>query len=158
MFAGARSGRAGGSGPLSHAFNRSRVTVELLQESARNQAELGAKVRRLSGEALAPAEDYSPRRIALAMLLTNRDSLNPDSICGLSQITAARYARTRPAGGVTVEVTGFPEGATGSWSQPCSLYVRPVLIHVPHRSGLSVIPGSGGIVRPGRGSRGWSWP
>jgi uncharacterized protein (TIGR04141 family) len=85
--------RAGGSGPLSHLFNQARVAVELLQESARVRAEFTAKVARLSRGELGLPDDFTPKRIVLAMLLKNRENLTPDSIFGFSQITIAQTAR-----------------------------------------------------------------
>ncbi|MEU9331769.1 TIGR04141 family sporadically distributed protein [Streptomyces sp. NPDC048290] len=102
--------RAGGSGPLSHLFSQARVAVELLQESAQVREEFAARVARLShGTRLLP-DDYTPRRIVLAMLLKNRASLTPDSVFGFSQITIAQTAKALAARGVTVEVIGIPEG------------------------------------------------
>lgn len=104
--------RAGGSGPLSHLFNQARVAVELLQESARVRAEFTAKVARLSaGKCLLP-DDFTPKRIVLAMLLKNREHLTPESIFGFSQITIAQTAKTLAARGVTVEVVGIPQGGS----------------------------------------------
>ncbi|MFD7232476.1 TIGR04141 family sporadically distributed protein [Streptomyces sp. NPDC059881] len=103
--------RAGGSGPLSHLFSQARVAVELLQESAKVRAEFTAKVARLSGGKCLLPDDFTPKRIVLAMLLKNRDRLDPDSIFGFSQITIAQTAKTLAARGVTVEVIGIPEGS-----------------------------------------------
>ncbi|MER6252848.1 TIGR04141 family sporadically distributed protein [Streptomyces sp. NPDC001584] len=104
--------RAGGSGPLSHLFSQARVAVELLQESALVRAEFTSKVDRLSrGKCVLP-DDFTPRRIVLAMLLKNREKLGPDSIFGFSQITIAQTAKALAARGVTVEVIGIPEGGT----------------------------------------------
>ncbi len=100
--------RAGGSGPLSHLFNQARVAVELLQESARVRAEFTAKVTRLSRGELALPDDFTPKRIVLAMLLKNRENLTPDSVFGFSQITIAQTAKALAARGVTVEVIGIP--------------------------------------------------
>ncbi|MFF7066655.1 TIGR04141 family sporadically distributed protein [Streptomyces pseudovenezuelae] len=110
--------RAGGSGPLSHLFSQARVAVELLQESARVRSEFTAKVARLSRGARLLPDDYTPKRIVLAMLLKNRTSLTPDSVFGFSQITIAQTAKALAARGVTVEVIGIPEGGTGALSQP----------------------------------------
>jgi uncharacterized protein (TIGR04141 family) len=108
--------RAGGSGPLSHLFGQARVAVELLQESARVRAEFTAKVARLSGGALLLPDDYTPKRIVLAMLLKNRANLTPDSVFGFSQITIAQTARALAARGVTVEVIGISEGRADALS------------------------------------------
>ncbi|MFK0119518.1 TIGR04141 family sporadically distributed protein [Streptomyces sp. NPDC090994] len=102
--------RADGSGPLSHLFNQARVAVELLQESAQVRADLVAKAARLSGGAFLLPDDYTPKRIVLAVLLKNRGSLTPDSVYGFSQITIAQTAKALAARGVTVEVVGIPEG------------------------------------------------
>jgi uncharacterized protein (TIGR04141 family) len=110
--------RAGGSGPLSHLFSQARVAVELLQESAQVRSEFTAKVARLSRGARLLPDDYTPKRIVLAMLLKNRTSLTPDSVFGFSQITIAQTAKALAARGVTVEVIGIPEGGTGALSQP----------------------------------------
>ncbi|MFB6836700.1 TIGR04141 family sporadically distributed protein [Streptomyces sp. NPDC056361] len=104
--------RAGGSGPLSHLFSQARVAVELLQESAQARAQFTAKVARLSKGKLALPADFTPKRIILAMLLKNRDSLTPESIFGFSQITIAQTAKVLAARGVTIEVVGIPEGGT----------------------------------------------
>ncbi|MFJ8282497.1 TIGR04141 family sporadically distributed protein [Streptomyces griseoviridis] len=110
--------RAGGSSPLSHLFGQARVAVELLQESARVRSEFTAKVARLSrGTRLLP-DDYTPKRIVLAMLLKNRTSLTPDSIFGFSQITIAQTAKALAARGVAVEVISIPEGGTDALAQP----------------------------------------
>ncbi|MFJ5724973.1 TIGR04141 family sporadically distributed protein [Streptomyces sp. NPDC093149] len=101
--------RAGGSGPLSHLFSQARVAVELLQESARVRADFTAKVTRLSGGTYALPDDFTPRRIVLAMLLKNRESLTPESVFGFSQITLAQTAKALAARGVAVEVIGIPE-------------------------------------------------
>jgi len=108
--------RAGGSGPLSHLFSQARVAVELLQESARVRSEFTAKVARLSRGARLLPDDYTPKRIVLAMLLKNRTSLTPDSVFGFSQITIAQTAKALAARGVTVEVIGIPEGGTDAFS------------------------------------------
>ncbi|MGX1478107.1 UNVERIFIED_CONTAM: uncharacterized protein (TIGR04141 family) [Streptomyces canus] len=110
--------RAGGSSPLSHLFSQARVAVELLQESARVRSEFTAKVARLSRGARLLPDDYTPKRIVLAMLLKNRTSLTPDSVFGFSQITIAQTAKALAARGVTVEVIGIPEGGTDALSQP----------------------------------------
>ncbi|WP_258055883.1 TIGR04141 family sporadically distributed protein [Streptomyces sp. Ru62] len=110
--------RAGGSGPLSHLFSQARVAVELLQESARVRADFTAKVARLSGGAHLLPEDYTPKRIVLAMLLKNRGSLTPDSVFGFSQITVAQTAKALAARGVTVEVIGIPERGTDAVALP----------------------------------------
>jgi uncharacterized protein (TIGR04141 family) len=100
--------RAGGSGPLSHLFNQAKVAVELLQESARVRAEFTEKVARLSRGELVLPDDFTPKRIVLAMLLKNRENLTPDSVFGFSQITIAQTAKALAARGVTVEVVGIP--------------------------------------------------
>ncbi|WP_327224133.1 TIGR04141 family sporadically distributed protein [Streptomyces platensis] len=103
--------RAGGSGPLSHLFNQARVAVELLQESARVRAEFTEKVARLSQGELVLPDDFTPKRIVLAMLLKNREHLTPESIFGFSQITIAQTAKALAARGVTVEVIGIAESS-----------------------------------------------
>ncbi|MEU1672755.1 TIGR04141 family sporadically distributed protein [Streptomyces roseifaciens] len=110
--------RADGSGPLSHLFNQARVAVELLQESAQVRADFTAKVARLSGGARLLPDDYTPKRIALAMLLRNRGSLDPDSVFGFSQITIAQTAKALAARGVAVEVIGIPEGGVDAPTLP----------------------------------------
>ncbi|TXS71317.1 TIGR04141 family sporadically distributed protein [Streptomyces sp. sk2.1] len=112
--------RAGGSGPLSHLFSQARVAVELLQESARVRAEFVAKVARISGGGRVLPDDFTPRRIILAMLLKNRESLTPDSVFGFSQITISQTAKALAARGVAVEVVGIPEGDAGALSLPPS--------------------------------------
>lgn len=112
--------RAGGSGPLSHLFSQARVAVELLQESARVRAEFTSKVARLSRGTYVLPDDFTPRRIVLAMLLKNREKLGPDSIFGFSQITIAQTAKALAARGVAVEVIGIPEGGAASLPlSPC---------------------------------------
>ncbi|MCL8014242.1 TIGR04141 family sporadically distributed protein [Streptomyces sp. AS02] len=101
--------RAGGSGPLSHLFSQARVAVELLQESAQVRAEFTAKVDRLSGGTRSLPDDFTPKRIVLAMLLKNRENLTPESVFGFSQITIAQTAKALAARGVTVEVIGIRE-------------------------------------------------
>ncbi|GEC03680.1 hypothetical protein SSP24_13350 [Streptomyces spinoverrucosus] len=110
--------RAGGSGPLSHLFSQARVAVELLQESAQVRADFTAKVARLSGGARLLPNDYTPKRIVLAMLLKKRGSLTPDSVFGFSQITIAQTAKALAARGVTVEVVGIPQGGADTLSPP----------------------------------------
>ncbi|MFC4981934.1 TIGR04141 family sporadically distributed protein [Streptomyces atroolivaceus] len=112
--------RAGGSGPLSHLFSQARVAVELLQESPQVRADFTAKVGRLSGGALVLPEDYTPRRIVLAMQLKNRDGLTPESVFGFSQITMAQTAKALAARGVTVEVVDIPEGGASPCPPPSS--------------------------------------
>ncbi|WP_328976062.1 TIGR04141 family sporadically distributed protein [Streptomyces canus] len=101
--------RAGSSGPLSHLFNQAKVAVELLQESARVRADFTAKVARLSRRELVLPDDFTPKRIVLAMLLKNRENLTPEAVFGFSQITIAQTAKALAARGVTVEVIGIPE-------------------------------------------------
>ncbi|MFE8013076.1 TIGR04141 family sporadically distributed protein [Streptomyces antibioticus] len=101
--------RAGGSGPLSHLFSQARVAVELLQESAQVRADFTAMVARLSRGALRLPDDYTPKRIVLAMLLKRRESLTSDSVFGFSQITIAQTSKALAARGVTVEVAGIPQ-------------------------------------------------
>ncbi|MFG3086149.1 TIGR04141 family sporadically distributed protein [Streptomyces antibioticus] len=101
--------RAGGSGPLSHLFSQARVAVELLQESAQVRADFTAMVARLSRGALCLPDDYTPKRIVLAMLLKRRESLTSDSVFGFSQITIAQTSKALAARGVTVEVAGIPQ-------------------------------------------------
>lgn len=96
------------------------MAVELLQESAQVRADFTAKVGRLSGGALVLPEDYTPRRIVLAMQLKNRDGLTPESVFGFSQITMAQTAKALAARGVTVEVVDIPEGGASSCSPPSS--------------------------------------
>ncbi|MEU0897949.1 TIGR04141 family sporadically distributed protein [Streptomyces massasporeus] len=91
--------RAGGSGPLSHLFSQARVAVELLQESARVRAEFTEKVARLSRGELVLSDDFTPKRIVLAMLLKDRENLMPDSVFGFSQITIAQTAKAAAARG-----------------------------------------------------------
>ncbi|MGW2179617.1 TIGR04141 family sporadically distributed protein [Streptomyces sp. NPDC001732] len=110
--------RAGGSGPLSHLFNQARVAVELLQESAQVRAEFVAKVARISGGGRVLPDDFTPRRIILAMLLKHRERLTPDAIFGFSQITIAQTAKALAARGVAVEVIGIPEGDAHALSLP----------------------------------------
>ncbi|MFE2261041.1 TIGR04141 family sporadically distributed protein [Streptomyces griseosporeus] len=106
--------RADGSGPLSHLFSQARVAVELLQESAQVRADFTAKVARLSGGATSLPDDFTPKRIVLAVLLKNRGSLTPDSVFGFSQITMAQTAKALAARGVTVEVVGIQEDTVDS--------------------------------------------
>ncbi|MET9100697.1 TIGR04141 family sporadically distributed protein [Streptomyces antibioticus] len=101
--------RAGGSGPLSHLFSQARVATELLQESAQVRADFTAMVTRLSRGTLRLPDDYTPKRIVLAMLLKRRESLTPDSVFGFSQITIAQTSKALAARGVTVEVAGIPQ-------------------------------------------------
>ncbi|WP_416978788.1 TIGR04141 family sporadically distributed protein [Streptomyces sp. T028] len=101
--------RAAGSGPLSHLFSQARVAVELLQESAQVRAEFTAKVARLSGGKILLPDDFTPKRIVLAVLLKNRENLTPESVFGFSQITIAQTAKALAVRGVTVEVIGIPE-------------------------------------------------
>ncbi|MFF7309247.1 TIGR04141 family sporadically distributed protein [Streptomyces sp. NPDC008137] len=110
--------RAGCSGPLSHLFSQARVAVELLQESAQVRAEFIAKVARLSRGARLLPDDYTPKRIVLAMLLKNRSTLTPDSVFGFSQITIAQTAKALAARGVAVEVIGIPQGGADVLSPP----------------------------------------
>ncbi|MCW8382754.1 TIGR04141 family sporadically distributed protein [Streptomyces justiciae] len=110
--------RASGSGPLSHLFNQARVAVELLQESAQVRTEFTSKVARLSGGEYVLPEDFTPKRIILAVLLKNRENLTPDSVFGFSQITIAQTAKALAARGVTVEVVGIPEGGTAALTLP----------------------------------------
>ncbi|MET9145242.1 TIGR04141 family sporadically distributed protein [Streptomyces sp. NPDC004042] len=110
--------RADGSGPLSHLFSQARVAVELLQESAQVRADFAAKVARLSGGDFLLPDDYTPKRIILAMLLKNRGGLTPDSVFGFSQITVAQTAKALTARGVTVEVIGIPAGAAHAPTLP----------------------------------------
>ncbi|MFJ5995459.1 TIGR04141 family sporadically distributed protein [Streptomyces sp. NPDC092370] len=121
--------RAGGSGPLSHLFNQARVAVELLQESAQVRAEFTAKVARLSRGELVLPDDFTPKRIVLAMLLKNRENLTPDSVFGFSQITIAQTAKALAARGVTVEVIGIPaSGATALSLSAHNVGVRVALL------------------------------
>ncbi|WP_301124600.1 TIGR04141 family sporadically distributed protein [Streptomyces cacaoi] len=101
--------RASGSGPLSHLFSQARVAVELLQESAEVRAQFVEKVAWLSGGKRILPEDFAPKRIVLAMLLKNRETLGPESIFCFSQITIAQTAKALAARGVAVEVIGIPE-------------------------------------------------
>ncbi|QYX76980.1 TIGR04141 family sporadically distributed protein [Streptomyces akebiae] len=110
--------RAGGSGPLSHLFSQARVAVELLQESAQVRADFTAKVAGLSGGARLLPNDYTPKRIVLAMLLKKRENLTPDSVFGFSQITIAQTSKALAARGVTVEVVGIPQVDTDPLSPP----------------------------------------
>ncbi|MGW7382929.1 TIGR04141 family sporadically distributed protein [Streptomyces sp. NPDC054794] len=112
--------RAGGSGPLSHLFSQARVAVELLQESAQVRVDFTAKVARLSGGECVLPEDFTPRRIVLAVLLKNRENLTPESIFGFSQITMAQTAKALAARGVTVEVVGISEGSADALPLPLS--------------------------------------
>ncbi|MEU3605989.1 TIGR04141 family sporadically distributed protein [Streptomyces sp. NPDC035033] len=104
--------RAGGSGPLSHLFGQARVAVELTQEVARTRQELSAKVSRLSGGKRHLPEDFTPRRVVLAVQLKNGKELTADSLFGFSQITAAQTVKALTARGVTVELVGIPTGDT----------------------------------------------
>ncbi|GHI97167.1 TIGR04141 family sporadically distributed protein [Streptomyces olivaceus] len=108
--------RAGGSGPLSHLFSQARVAVELLQESAQVRADFTGKVAELSGGTFRLPEDYTPKRIVLAMLLKNREELTPGSVFGFSQITIAQTAKALAARGVTVEVAGIRAASRPSLS------------------------------------------
>ncbi|MFZ3493978.1 TIGR04141 family sporadically distributed protein [Streptomyces sp. 5.8] len=112
--------RAGGSSPLSHLFGQARVAVEVLQESAQVRAEFTAKAARLSGGSCMLPENFTPKRIILAMLLKNRENLTAESVFGFSQITIAQTAKALAARGVSVEVIGIPEGDADSTSQPLS--------------------------------------
>ncbi|MFF3425168.1 TIGR04141 family sporadically distributed protein [Streptomyces sp. NPDC002602] len=102
--------RASASGPLSHLFQQARVAVELLQESARARSDFTAKVARLSQDQYVLPKDFTPSRIVLAIQLRNRESLTPESLFGFSQITVVQTVKALLARGVTVEVTGIPEG------------------------------------------------
>ncbi|MET7850754.1 TIGR04141 family sporadically distributed protein [Streptomyces avermitilis] len=110
--------RAGSSSPLSHLFSQARVAVELLQESAQVRAEFTAKVARLSGGRFLLPDDFTPKRIVLAMLLKNREHLTPQSVFGFSQITMAQTAKALATRGVTVEVTGIAEGSADLFPLP----------------------------------------
>ncbi|MDI6408494.1 MULTISPECIES: TIGR04141 family sporadically distributed protein [Streptomyces] len=103
--------RANGSGALSHLFSQARVAVELLQESAEVRAQFTTRVRGISGGARFLPADFTPKRIVLAMLLKNRETLTPEAIFGFSQITIAQTAKALAARGVTVEVVGIPEAS-----------------------------------------------
>jgi uncharacterized protein (TIGR04141 family) len=106
--------RADGSGPLSHLFGQARVAVELLQESARVRARFAARVAEVSGGARVLPEDYTPRRVVLAMLLKKPGNLTPASVFAFSQITIAQTAKALAARGVTVEAVGIPYEGTGT--------------------------------------------
>nr|WSZ14002.1 TIGR04141 family sporadically distributed protein [Streptomyces canus] len=68
-------------------------------------------------------DDFTPKRIVLAMLLKNRDTLTPESIFGFSQITIAQTAKALAARGVTVEVIGITEsGAHAKGVTPGQTY------------------------------------
>ncbi|MBT2398311.1 TIGR04141 family sporadically distributed protein [Streptomyces sp. ISL-100] len=110
--------RAGSSGPLSHLFSQARVAVELLQESAQVRADFTAKVARLSGGKCLLPEDFTPKRIVLAVLLKNREKLTLASIFGFSQITIAQTAKALAARGVSVQVVGIPEGGPDALPPP----------------------------------------
>ncbi|MET9254869.1 TIGR04141 family sporadically distributed protein [Streptomyces sp. NPDC003717] len=110
--------RAGGSGPLSHLFGQTRVAVELLQESARVRAEFVAMAARLSGGTCVLPEDFTPKRIVLAVLLKNREELTPDSVFGFSRITLAQTAKALAARGVQVEVVGIRQDAAPAPQRP----------------------------------------
>ncbi|MFE9333005.1 TIGR04141 family sporadically distributed protein [Streptomyces sp. NPDC006925] len=101
--------RANSSAPLSHLFSQARVAVELLQESARVRGDFVAKVAQLSEGPCPLPEDFTPKRVVLAVLLKNHEKLTPDSVFGFSQITIAQTAKALAARGVTVEVIGIPK-------------------------------------------------
>ncbi|WP_414167764.1 TIGR04141 family sporadically distributed protein [Streptoverticillium reticulum] len=99
--------RADSSGPLSHLFSQARVAVELLYESADVRAQFAAKVFKESGGRRTLPEDFTPKRVVLAILIKNRAELTPEAIFGFSQITIAQTAKALMARGVTVEVVGI---------------------------------------------------
>ncbi|MFE1361471.1 TIGR04141 family sporadically distributed protein [Streptomyces harbinensis] len=105
--------RASASAPLSHLFNQARVAVELLQESADARERFCTRVRRLSRGTRVIPEDFTPKRVLLAILLKGREILTPNSIYGFSQIAMAQTTKALAGRGVAVEVIGIPCGQHG---------------------------------------------
>ncbi len=105
--------RASSSSPLSHLFSQARVAVELLYESAEVRAQFASKVFKESDGKHTLPEDFTPKRVVLAILLKNREELTPESIFGFSQITIAQTVKALATRGVSVEVVGISSTAEG---------------------------------------------
>ncbi|CAM5609839.1 hypothetical protein SCHAM137S_07775 [Streptomyces chartreusis] len=99
--------RADSSRPLSRLFSQARVAVELLYESDDVRAQFAAMVLKESDNEHTLPEDFTPKRVVIAILRKNREERTPESILGFSQITIAQTAEALATRGVTVEVVGI---------------------------------------------------
>ncbi|MDJ0465259.1 TIGR04141 family sporadically distributed protein [Streptomyces sp. H27-C3] len=103
--------QAGSSGSFSHLLGQAQVAVELLVNSPEARCQFVRRVARESGGRIRLPEDFTPRRLVLAVRHKSGATFTPDSLFAFSQITLHQTARELTRRGVSVEVVPVPTAA-----------------------------------------------
>ncbi|WP_338702528.1 TIGR04141 family sporadically distributed protein [Streptomyces sp. Q6] len=108
--------QTGSSGTFSHLLGQAQVAVEVLLNSPEARAQFIRRVTRDSGGRIRLADDFTPRRLVLAVRHKSGATLTPDSLFAFSQITLHQTVRDLTARGMSVEVVPVPTttDATGT--------------------------------------------
>ncbi|MFH8483951.1 TIGR04141 family sporadically distributed protein [Streptomyces longisporoflavus] len=100
--------QAASSGSFSHLLGQAQVAVELLHNSSEARTQFIRRVTRNSGGRLKLPDDFTPRRLVLAVRHKSGATVTPDSLFAFSQITLHQTVRDLTARGISVEVVPVP--------------------------------------------------
>ncbi|WP_407549386.1 TIGR04141 family sporadically distributed protein [Streptomyces sp. Pv4-95] len=103
--------QSGSSGSFSHLLGQAQVAVELLVNSPEARCQFVRRVARDSDRRIRLAEDFTPRRLVLAVRHKSGATFTPDSLFAFSQITLHQTARELTTRGVSIEVVPVPTAA-----------------------------------------------
>lgn len=103
--------QAGSSGSFSHLLGQAKVAVELLVNSPEARCQFVGRVARDSEGRIRLPEDFTPRRLVLAVRHKSGATFTPDSLFAFSQITLHQTARELTTRGVSIQVVPVPTAA-----------------------------------------------
>ncbi|QZL08359.1 TIGR04141 family sporadically distributed protein (plasmid) [Streptomyces sp. BHT-5-2] len=104
--------QAGSSGSFSHLLGQAQVAVELLVNSPEARCQFVRRVAQDSGGRIRLPEDFTPRRLVLAVRHKSGATFTPDSLFAFSQITLHRTTQELTTRGVSIEVVPVPTAAS----------------------------------------------
>lgn len=100
--------QASSSGSFSHLLGQAQVAVDLLLNSFEARAQFIRRVTQDSGGKIKLPEDFTPRRLVLALRHKSGVTVTPDSLFAFSQITLHQTVRDLTARGMSVDVVPVP--------------------------------------------------
>ncbi|MFI7382322.1 TIGR04141 family sporadically distributed protein [Streptomyces sp. NPDC049813] len=100
--------QAESSASFSHLLGQAQVAVDLLLNSFEARAQFIRRVTQDSGGRIKLPDDFTPRRLVLAVRHKSGRTVTPDSLFAFSQITLHQTVRDLAARGVYVEVVPVP--------------------------------------------------